>query len=495
MRVGLVAKGLENLGLESISAVCKTHGHKVKLFFDPDLFGDTDNVFNSQKLNKKLNLDNHIINEIIRSKTEILGFSVYSPNLAWVLKIAKEVKLRRDIPIVFGGIHPTLVPTTVLKNQYVDYVICGEGEYPFLELINAIEKGLPISKIKNLCYKSNGTVITNSLRPPIDLNKLPLIDKDLFGGWIEQKDYLLTAGRGCPFSCSYCCESYLNKIYNFKYHRKRTVESVIKELKVMKKKFKFKRVYFFDPIFFSDKTWILKFLKQYRKHINVPFKCEGHVKFIDRELAIVLKKSKCYGMDIGIQNINQDLREKIMDRQETNEDLKKGLTICDKVGLRYDIDHLFGIPGETEKDHFDSAMFYSNLKNLNRIKVFYLMYFPKIKILDSALKSGILNQKDVEKINLGEMKSYTSGGYVNQNMDNKIMIRYEKVFRMLPSSPFKKMLIINNNLLDYVPRALTFLIQFAKSIINKDYRFRFYIKRYLKIIPKVINILHLEKIK
>jgi len=57
------------------------------------------------------------------------------------LKIAKIVKEKRDIPIIWGGFHPSLLPEQTIKNPYVDAVVKGAGEKTTIKLVKSIESG------------------------------------------------------------------------------------------------------------------------------------------------------------------------------------------------------------------------------------------------------------------------------------------------------------------------------------------------------------------
>src|SRR4030042_4021033 len=106
-------------------------------------------------------------------------------------------------------------------------------------------------RIKNVCLKRDGQIIKNEPRDLIqDLDSLPFPDKDLYAKeYTDFKgEYTIITSRGCPFSCTYCCNNFLRKLYQGKgtYKRYRSPENVIAELKFAKEKYKMKGVLFFD---------------------------------------------------------------------------------------------------------------------------------------------------------------------------------------------------------------------------------------------------------
>ena len=107
--------------------------------------------------------------DVIRIKPDLIGFSVLTNQYKYSLEIARDIKKYLDVPIIFGGIHPTMDPEGTLAESCVDYICIGEGEDAFLELVT---KGSP-KGIPNLAYKENGHMIMEPLRPYVDVTKLP----------------------------------------------------------------------------------------------------------------------------------------------------------------------------------------------------------------------------------------------------------------------------------------------------------------------------------
>jgi radical SAM superfamily enzyme YgiQ (UPF0313 family) len=191
---------------------------------------------------------------------DVIAFSIMSTY--WgaaqtLVNLAKEVT---SAPIICGGYHPTLAPEKVIADPNVDVVCRGEGEYPLLEYLNALENDEDYSQIPNLWVKKDGKIIKNEVRPLIqDLDSLPFWNRDLFNydAWFgktttsiydfyaPERIITVASGRGCHFNCTYCCNDSLRKLYHDKgrYIRLRSVDNLMQELKILKKRF--------DPDFFS----------------------------------------------------------------------------------------------------------------------------------------------------------------------------------------------------------------------------------------------------
>ncbi|MCP4723858.1 MAG: hypothetical protein GY863_02420, partial [bacterium] len=113
MKVVFVYNGAEHYGIEQLSSFLKSKGHEVELVFDPAIFSG-DQLINSDLLARLTNIDNKVINNTIKAKPDIVAFSSYTGNYKWCLDIAKKIKDLIDVPVVFGGFHPTAVPDIVM---------------------------------------------------------------------------------------------------------------------------------------------------------------------------------------------------------------------------------------------------------------------------------------------------------------------------------------------------------------------------------------------
>ncbi|RKY31294.1 MAG: hypothetical protein DRP74_05205 [Candidatus Omnitrophota bacterium] len=188
MKIAFVHFGRENLGIEYISSVLKKSGHQTYLAYDPGLFSIEDNVFYAPFLEKIFKRKKKLIQELEKIEPDLIAFSVYTSTYTWSCDIAKSLKKRLKAKTVFGGIHSTLVPEIVINNDFVDFVIQGEGEYALLELTETLNSKSGNFQIPGLWYKKESNIISNPLRQPIqNLDSLPLPDKGLFERFINYK--------------------------------------------------------------------------------------------------------------------------------------------------------------------------------------------------------------------------------------------------------------------------------------------------------------------
>lgn len=405
MRILFVCPGFENLGIECLSAVLKQEGHNVELAFDPRLFKTY--WLESDFLAKCFDFSKIILNKVKCFKPELICFSVFSDHYNWARDIAKKIKYISYAPVIFGGIHPSSVPERVIEEPYIDYVCVGEGEGAIVDLCKNLESGEDPSNIPNIWLKKEGKVVFNEIRPLIsDLDILPFPDKDLFK--LEYKDfvknyYITASGRGCPYSCTFCYNSYMNKLYSLKgqYLRRRSVGNVIAELKIAKEKYGIKQITFADDTFNYDYKWLESFSNVYKDQIRLPYFCFVHPNFINENTVSLLKNSGCVCVSMGLETANVHIKKKILHRKESNEVIQMAIRLLRDKGIFIYTNMLFGLPLQDESVLADDIRFSSRYK-ADMPASNLLRYYPKTEIIYISNKLGLLNEGDIEKIETGK---------------------------------------------------------------------------------------------
>ena len=142
--------------------------------------------------------------------------SMTGPQLRHALEVSRLVKEHGDIPVVWGGIHPSLLPEQTLENEYIDIVVQGEGEETFLELVQALAGRTSLQSVRGIWYKDNGHIRQTDARPVLDLNTQPPLAYDL----IESRKYIRVmsgvehlnffTSRGCPHRYTFCFNTPFN---------------------------------------------------------------------------------------------------------------------------------------------------------------------------------------------------------------------------------------------------------------------------------------------
>lgn len=493
MKVLFIYNGAESLGIEYLSSVLKSKGHETFLLFDPAIFTG-DQLINSKFLSNFFSLDDKIVNRVTKINPDIIGFSAYTGNYRWCLKLAQKFKaLFPSVPVVFGGVHVTAVPERVLLNDFIDYAVIGEGEGAIIDLVEHLEKGKPISQLlstPNLCFKYKGKIRLNPPRPYIrDLDTLPFPDKKLFYKKVPllAEDYMIMTSRGCPYDCTYCSNNMYHSLYctEKKHVRLRSPENVIKELKKAKKEWKIRLINFADDIFTFSLPWLREFIPLYKSEINLPFFCSVHPLSISEETVALLKQGGCWLVTMGVQSGSRRIREKIFNRAGNNSKILESISLIKRAGIKISVDNIFGAPTETESDLKQSLKLYNQAKT-DRILTFWLTYYPRTKIIDYSQRDKLLLGKDIEKIEDGITGFTHDTGSVSP-AKIKIYLKYQVLFHLRSLVHNDKLYYFLGPMILLLPfkKLMSKLIIFLNVLKNKDIKF-FYLVRFLwtrKIIP------------
>ena len=221
-----------HFGIAYISGVLKMKGYNDIRFLTVSSIDDYD----------------HIINEIVSFKPEIVGFTAVETQFLNVINLSQKIKEVWDCVIVCGGVFPTIYPDCVKDAQYLDGIFIGECEEAFLKFVASVERGEDFLKTENLCFydKKNNAIIKNRLMPiEYDLDKFGFPDREIFNfqGIIDRSGQAapFMFNRGCPYNCSFCSNHSLATVYGKESNRtrRRNVESCIAEIKSVKSKYKF----------------------------------------------------------------------------------------------------------------------------------------------------------------------------------------------------------------------------------------------------------------
>ncbi len=442
MRITFVALGWEQLGISLLSGIARSLGYEVNLAFSVALFHDR-NVLNIPLLSPLFDDRGEVIAAIKKQKPDVLAFSVITANYQWMLDIAREAKeINPNVKVIFGGVHPSAVPDLVLAKPQIDYVVVGEGEAAFPQILKAIEEGGPRAPIPNTRYKlPDGQIVRGPQAGFIqDLDSLPLFDRTLWEEYMPYHDYYLTmASRGCPYRCTFCFNNFFAKLPEGpkgKYVRMRSPEHMMRELRIAKKRYNPKMIDFFDDVFTLDKNWLKEFLPMYKKEIGAPFECYTHVNFVDEETVKIMAEANCISFKIGIQSLHDDFKRVNLKRYECTDQVEKVLAWMKKYKIRSLCDHMLGLPGEALEAQESARKFYIEHTPYH-ISTFFTKLQPGTEIVQQALDLGLIAPQEVDRINEGvsDCDIYSNS---NDHIDPaKIQTykAYDIIFKLMPHLP------------------------------------------------------------
>ncbi len=289
-----------------------------------------------------------------KSKPDVIGMYCNTSNYNVVMELSKEIKKSMDIKIVVGGPQATIDGKQPLSNPAIDYVIFGEAEETFKELINAIKENREdLGDIDGISWRKNNIIITNKPREWIkNLDDIPfparhLLKLELYSPspqhYKELPYFNMTASRGCPFSCIFCSSG---DIWNHRY-RLRSADNVIAEIKSLKEKYGARDIGFWDDIFGIKQSWIEEFCdKMIEQKIDVNWSCEFRVDTAKPDLLKKMKKAGCWCIFYGIESLDQEILDAI-NKQTTVQKIRDALKWTKEAGIEIRANFIIGNPAET----------------------------------------------------------------------------------------------------------------------------------------------------
>jgi anaerobic magnesium-protoporphyrin IX monomethyl ester cyclase len=375
-------------GVASVSAVLKQGGHDTALIY----------------LNREL-IDEKFIEQTRRHNPDIVAFSSTTLQFSFVRRYARAVKAGLGLPVVIGGIHATIAPEEVMKDENFDFLVQAEGEYSMLELADALETGKDISEIPNLWLrKKNGELVKNPLRPAADLEELPFVDRGLFDNEVLMREndhqVAIMASRGCPYSCTYCCNTVLSELAGGtkNWVRQRRVSSVIAEVEYLQKRFPdMKSMIFMDEIFTLDKKWVQEYCERYKSRFSTPFQIFLRVETVDQETLAMLREAGLYSIIVGVESGNDRIRREVLNRRMSNEQIVRVFEWADELGIETWDFNMIGLPGETE-DNIRETMELNRRIKPHHVQVSIFYPFPGTPIHERCKKEGLLPVEETTSV-------------------------------------------------------------------------------------------------
>ncbi|MGE5360885.1 MAG: B12-binding domain-containing radical SAM protein [Bacteroidales bacterium] len=365
----------ENLGLMSVAAVLREAGHQVELLLTEEH-------------------GRRFIPLAAAFHPDVIGLSFMTGNRRWARATASRLKAHLDTPIIAGGVHPTLFPEDIDFGVF-DYACVGEGEYPMLELTDALARGLPASGIQNLWVKGASGIVRNPVRDLIhDLDSLPMPYRQLYGKYefirqLPVKRFI--TGLGCPFRCTFCHNPLEMEVFAGKgrYIRQKSVERVIAEIRDAREDGYLRRVHFSDDLFGLNRRWLDEFLAAYKRDVGLPFSCNVRVDLVDDGLARAMAEAGCWGVSFGIESGSEHLRNEILKKNLSDEAILANARCMKKHGIRLVTSNIFALPGETLDDAFKTLSLNQRLRpDYTRASI--LLPYPKTEIAAQAVAAGLL---------------------------------------------------------------------------------------------------------
>lgn len=336
-----VLNKVASLGLGYLAATAEKAGHEVRIcdcVFDREFNG---------------------LSEIARKfNPGVIGITATTPTFTNAAKIVSNLrKIMPDAIFVAGGAHPTACPENCLDTGLFNFLVLGEGEETFLELLSVIHSGekIPYENIKGIAFKHNGRVVITSKRSRIsDLDSLPFPSRHLFpplklyqptpASYRRLPLATVMTSRGCPSKCTFCDRAVFGE--NF---RKRSAANIMAEIEDLVNKYGAREIRFFDDTFTFDSLHTEEVCMAIRRSkLRIPWTCLTRVASVNPQMLKMMRASGCWQVLFGLES-GDDAILKHLGKGNTVEQNKRAVFWAKKAGLSIRADFLVGSPWETKE--------------------------------------------------------------------------------------------------------------------------------------------------
>jgi anaerobic magnesium-protoporphyrin IX monomethyl ester cyclase len=364
-------------GIYLLSAVLKRAGYQVTVV---DLIAQGTN-----------NID-PLLQEL--STYDLIGIGATSFSWPTVRDIIKEIRrVNKEIPIVLGGIHPTMFDQHILQTNPVDFVVRGEGERAIVELCESLNGQRAVTEVTNLSFKtSDNSVVRNDIRGVVELSSLPLPDYSLLPSG-EYSGLSIESSRGCPFDCIFCSTNYRKSYRSLGPNQ---FVDRIEALSPFLEKTIHRTYNIIDDEFSIDTTRVMNIMKEIATRKLSPtfvfdsrapdLLVDDFVETIAPYVGKFLIGAEC-GYDEGLERI---------EKKTTTAILEKAAQILNSNGIAHlaDFSFVIGFPWESYKGAVKTIDFATSLLMKYGVNILLQWYLqiPGSRIWQEDRKAGIVSE-------------------------------------------------------------------------------------------------------
>lgn len=319
--------------------------------------------------------------------------SLFTPYFNEALKcaiISKEAA--PNCRVVMGGHHPTVLPESVMTSPAVDYCVRGEGEFAMARLATHLRDQKPLDDIPGIVFrKKDGRLHINPPAIVSDPEDFPFpathLVKQSFYSRKKRRAISIMTSRGCPMKCSYCCMGKSSLPY-----RRRSVDTVIKEIEQELKGNPIGFIDFEDENLSLDKKWFMAFLTQMiSKFGNLDMELRAmnglFPPSLDEEIITTMKKAGFQTLNLSLGSMSPGQLKKF-NRPDVRKAYEKVLEIANAKGLETVTYIIVGAPGQSAPESVEDILYFADKHTLAGVSVYYPA--PGSPMYDEAKTEGIL---------------------------------------------------------------------------------------------------------
>lgn len=407
----------------------------------------------------------HIIEKVLNEyKPDFVGLTFTTLLFEESKKVAEFIKkISPKTKIIAGGVHPTIYPQEVIKNENIDIVVKNEGDLTIQEILT--KKSL--KNIKGITYKdSKGKIHDNTARELVkDLDNLPMPAWHLFNARLymnpkaiarESPVGTIGTSRGCVYGCTYCNKSVFGRMF-----RAKSVKRVVDEFELLLKN-GFKEIHVWDDMFATDlkraKEICDEIIKRKLK-FSWQLECGVRVNCVDKEFFEKCFRAGCYKVAFGFESGNDEILNSI-NKGATTQQARNAVKWAKQAGMETSGFFMLGLPEDTIKTMNQTIEFACSL-GLDYAKATILVPLPSTPLFEDFEKKGLLKTKDWSKYNFHTASRVYNHPTLDWNTLEKYYDKFHKTFYFRPSYILNRLLrsIKKGEIFDDVKMAFTTFIK------------------------------------
>ena len=320
--------------------------------------------------------------------------------IKWGIEASRIVRGHSSgIPIVWGGVHPSLLPEQTARDEHVDVVVRGEGEAAFSDLVDALDQGRSLDEVAGLVFLRDGEVVDTGPAEHVDLDRFGLPDYDM----VDVDDYITTqtlgrndlamiTSRGCPHECAYC----YNVPFTGRRWRALGAEAVVDQIRTIRDQYGIGAIILKDDNFFVDRARVEQICEiLLREKIEVMIRAECRADYIARgyDIAFLKHLRRCGFREftVGAESGSAETLE-ILKKAITPEDILEANRKLGTAGIPTKYTFMAGYPHETMEHVHQTLRFMLRLIEENpsaRLTPMHLFTpYPGTECYDEAVRRG-----------------------------------------------------------------------------------------------------------
>jgi len=351
-------------------------------------------------IDENVNKDYESIVTPVKDRILFAGISsIIGSQILGGIRFARFIKnLNTDNIVVWGGWHATILPEQTLKEDFIDFVITGQGEASFRAFTIALINKTDYSAINNLCFKKGSEIIINPISNFGDFNEYPPVNYELIdvNNYIyypsfAKKSIVYFASHGCPYNCNFCA---MATVFKQKWIPCK-IDTIIKDLKYFKEKAGIDSVFFQDDNFFTNKEFCIQLCQAFIDNgLNLLWETWSHaggfIKMFDDEEVSLLYKAGCRQIIAGSESGSQEVLDLVNKKLKVGDNLE-----FVKLLKRHKITPFFSIMlcfPENPEEELDATFEMIRQGKLidETLKIYFSFYtpYPGTKMYSLAAENG-----------------------------------------------------------------------------------------------------------